>query len=83
MNIELQQSRQMEGENPQFDIFQSAFRESINIFEHTLKKKMHEKKSHYVSYVVEGKKILKIKEIDFPLLGTKARVKKNAKCQCF
>lgn len=44
---------------------------------------MHEKKSHYVSYVVEGKKILKIKEIDFPLLGTKARVKKNAKCQCF
>ena len=32
------------------------------------------------SYLVEGKKILKIKEIDLPSLEKKTRVKKNAKC---
>ena len=48
-----------------------------------IEKKMHEKNLTMFSYLVEGKKILKIKEIDFPLLETKARVKKNAKCQCF
>ena len=77
MNIELQQSRQMEGEKPPIWYISKCVQREYQHFWTHIEKKMHEKKSHYVLLFSRGEKNSQNKRNWFSVVGNESESEKK------